>query len=250
MTFNDDHLSRLSWSPDGTSLVIGSTSSEFGVVVRRLDWPARSVTQLARDATISEESVAAGPDGRVFWTIDTGSGSSNVFEARGNEPPSVVASVQGQPFLLLNWQGDAVIGAVSSASSIETIDIVTAPLAIGQRSQVVATVDAASFGSVWASTDGWIVVQGEKTLVIHDRATTTTSVPGRFASLDPDRSHFVYVDPATALLMRRAISGGPTEGLVEGQVWEGVVSSAGVIAYRAAGSFNTLCFAKYPPPSK
>jgi hypothetical protein len=247
MTFNDDHLSRLSWSPDGTSLVIGSTSSEFGVLVRRLDWPARSVKQLAQDPTISEESVAAGPDGRVFWTIDTGSGSSNVFEARGDEPPSIVASVQGQPFLLLNWQGDAVIGAVSSASSVETIEIVSVPLAIGQRSQVVATVSAEWLGSVWASTDGWIVVQSDTTLVIHDGATTTTSVQGNFASLDPDRTHLVYQDPATALLMRRVISGGPSEQLVEGQVWEGVVSSAGVIAYRAAGSFNTLCFAKYPP---
>jgi hypothetical protein len=64
-------------------------------------------------------------------------------------------------------------------------------------------------------------------------------------SLDPDRSHLVYNDPSTAALMRQPVNGGRAERLLEDEVWEGVVSSRAVIAYRPAGSFNTLCFARY-----
>jgi hypothetical protein len=210
---------------------------------------SRVVQKLGEGLTISGESVAGGLGDRVIWGLDGTDGSSQVIAADGDQPPRSLLDVRAQPILWLNWQNDGIVGAIPTTNSVDKMDIVDLPIGAQRQATVLLTVPGDTLGSVWASDDGWVVVQGQDTVILHNATQRRTIVPGRFASLDPDRSHLVYVDPSSAQLFRVPVAGGAAQRLVDGQVFEGVVSSAGVIAYRPSGSFSSLCFAHYPPTS-
>lgn len=249
-TMSDHHLSRLSWNPDGSNLAIGATTDGGGsTVVLRVGWPNRVVTTLAKDAAIDAVSVAAGPGNRVLWTLE-GGGSSQVYSGGEGLAPIAVRDVRAAPLMWLNWQGDTIIGANPTTGSAETMDVIA--MATGsdrQPPRTLLTANGDTFGSVWASDDGWIVVTGSPTLVINGAAERKLDIRGNYASLDPDRRHLIFVETSTAKLRRVPIDGGRVESVVDRQVWEGVVSSAGVVAYRPAGTVDTLCFGRYEPTS-